>query len=116
MLPYKDREKNKAYLREYGKKWRPAHPGYWRKYNWRIRGVDPNKAEIAYFAARSCAVCGRELSGHLKHLDHDHRTGRIRGVLCQSCNQAMGLFGEDGQTILKAMEYLLRHSSIGSSQ
>ena len=34
----------------------------------------------------TCAVC----SGEPEHVDHDHKTGRVRGILCFNCNQALG--------------------------
>ena len=40
------------------------------------------------------------------HVDHDHETGRIRGMLCNRCNQAIGLLGEDPARLRAAAEYL----------
>lgn len=58
-----------------------------------------------------CAVCGRSQSElNCKfHLDHDHNTGKIRGLLCTSCNIALGDFRVDevGTDILyRAVEYI----------
>ena len=39
-------------------------------------------------------------------VDHNHKTGAIRGMLCHTCNQAIGLFRENTLTIEKAIEYL----------
>lgn len=54
-----------------------------------------------------CAVCGTKPPGKW-HLDHDHDTGMIRGVLCQRCNQAIGLLGNDPERCDAAASYL-RH-------
>ena len=56
-----------------------------------------------------CMVCYTGLSkkGKTKEcIDHDHATGKIRGVLCLRCNSALGHFDEDSVRILAAIEYL----------
>ena len=53
----------------------------------------------------ACAICGKPDADRL-HVDHDHGTGRIRGLLCGSCNRAMGLFHEDPARFEAAGSYL----------
>ena len=50
-----------------------------------------------------CAVC--EVSGKL-HVDHEHETGRVRGLLCGSCNRALGLLKDNVDSLKKAIDYL----------
>jgi hypothetical protein len=45
------------------------------------------------------------------HVDHDHGTGAIRGLLCSSCNQALGQMKERPELLRAAAEYLERHAS-----
>ena len=52
-----------------------------------------------------CAICGKP-DGHDLHVDHDHSNGRVRGLLCGSCNRAMGLFHEDAARFEAAGRYL----------
>jgi len=59
-----------------------------------------------------CKICEqpevREFKGKVRNLavDHDHITGRIRGLLCGACNTALGLFKEDTKILQRAKEYL----------
>lgn len=50
-----------------------------------------------------CAICGREpRSGKHLHVDHDHDTGRVRGLLCFSCNAAIGQLHHDVDRVMRA--------------
>jgi hypothetical protein len=52
----------------------------------------------------SCAICGDNTSK--LHVDHNHTTGKVRGLLCNNCNRAIGLLKDDVQVLLKAAEYI----------
>ncbi len=52
-----------------------------------------------------CAICKREPQGTF-HIDHCHGTGAVRGLLCGSCNKALGLFKDDPDILLRASDYL----------
>jgi hypothetical protein len=60
-----------------------------------------------------CKICGKELkiidgekNKDAAVVDHDHVTGKIRGVLCHSCNLMLGNAGDNPQLLLNAAEYL----------
>jgi hypothetical protein len=57
-----------------------------------------------------CAVCGGDNSMSRQSMrlfvDHDHLTGRVRGLLCSNCNQALGYVHDDPELLLKLIEYL----------
>jgi hypothetical protein len=56
-----------------------------------------------------CAICRRQCeSGRNLAVDHDHRTGEVRGLLCRLCNQAIGQFRDNPITIWRALEYVAR--------
>ena len=54
-----------------------------------------------------CAICNEEpKTKRGLHVDHDHETGKVRGLLCHGCNVALGSFKEDVTLLNKAIEYL----------
>lgn len=63
-----------------------------------------------------CAIChsesGGTRNGNSKALavDHCHTTGRVRGLLCEACNQGIGKFKEDEQIMLSAIAYIRKHA------
>jgi hypothetical protein len=52
-----------------------------------------------------CLICQRDLAGK-GHVDHDHETGEVRGILCFPCNGGLGQFREDTAILLRAVQYL----------
>ncbi len=55
-----------------------------------------------------CAICGKPEPRKKKrlHVDHCHRTGKIRGLLCGNCNTAIGKLGEDVNVLKAAIRYI----------
>jgi hypothetical protein len=54
-----------------------------------------------------CAICGdTPEAGKTLHIDHDHETGLVRGLLCQRCNHGLGLFREDDTLLQEAAAYV----------
>jgi len=51
-----------------------------------------------------CAICAR--SPEPPHVDHDHQTGAIRGILCNSCNLAIGMLQDSPDIVQAALTYL----------
>lgn len=61
-----------------------------------------------------CAGCGRHQSEFKRNLavDHDHATSRIRGLLCNSCNLALGMLSDQITTLQNLIKYLENHNSV----
>jgi hypothetical protein len=56
-----------------------------------------------------CAICGNHFNTQKRRLaiDHDHKTGKIRGLLCDSCNLGLGSFKDDINILQSAIIYLM---------
>ncbi len=85
----------------------------------RIKGMTPAEYDALVRQQNgACAICFRpetvlgSKGSTPKHLaiDHDHRTGLNRGLLCQSCNIALGLFEDEPTRLTSALAYLQKHS------
>lgn len=63
-----------------------------------------------------CAICLTPLSETKVHVDHDHSTGAVRGLLCSTCNPGLGFFKDDPAVLLRAAEYLIEQGSLASAQ
>ena len=55
-----------------------------------------------------CSICGKHdpKDYHGLCVDHDHNTGKIRGLLCHNCNSALGNFYDNVDYLLSAVDYL----------
>ena len=54
----------------------------------------------------ACAICHVLFLGKKYRIDHDHNTGAVRGILCHSCNTAIGLLQDSPENALSAHQYL----------
>jgi hypothetical protein len=75
---------------------------FYRKYKLTKRAL----AELRVAQGDACAICG---DAEPQHLDHDHGSGVTRELLCQRCNQGLGLFRDDPRLLRAAAEYVERH-------
>lgn len=121
----KYREKNRQLLREKNREYyrnNPTAKESKKKYN------DKNKEKKKFYKIEKnygltkkqyceilerqeycCAICLQnveEISKKTLDVDHNHKTNEIRGLLCGSCNRALGLFKDNKDSLLRAIKYL----------
>lgn len=80
----------------------------WERFTYGICKEDFNYTE--------CYLCG---SHHKLCIDHCHKTGKNRGLLCSSCNFALGHFKDDKTVLEKAIKYLSKdgpHFELGEGE
>ena len=79
-----------------------------------LRNYDLSIAQYDAMSDRQghiCAICKQpEPNGNLV-VDHDHKTGLVRGLLCNNCNRAIGALQDDISVVRSASLYLLRHNA-----
>lgn len=72
----------------------------------RLYGLTPDV--VATLRALPCGICGAPpgSDGIAHAIDHDHATGRVRGVLCGACNRGIGLLRDSADLLHRAAAYL----------
>ena len=98
---------------EYCKSWRRRHPKKSCEIRRRSRikhayGLSGGEFDrLLTRQSNQCAVCKSPLTKPC--VDHDHRTGKVRGLVCRDCNLAVGHFKDDPERMRKAIRYLQKH-------
>ena len=118
-------EERKKRNRETKRRWRAAHPGYWKEYDRTHKGRfakywHGGKTKQRYGLTEAdyqrmlraqnglCAICGRPPKKYKLAVDHDHTTKKVRALLCIPCNSRLHTF-ESGFRV-KAEKYLESHT------
>lgn len=116
----KSKEETNAYARE----WRSRNKDRYREYErqrhannpdrvWAVNirlhyGVSVDDYQRMYDDQRGCcAICFAPFAGK-GCIDHDHDTGRVRGLLCKPCNLAVGQMMDSPERLRSAADYLER--------
>jgi hypothetical protein len=82
---------------------------------WRLKnkyGITPEDYNIMFESQKGCcSICEKHQSVLKKslHVDHCHKTGKIRGLLCCVCNLALGKFEDDEHILNNALEYIKKN-------
>ncbi len=82
---------------------------YWRKFKYGLTGAQV--IEMMESQRRRCAICDAPLDVHRFHVDHDHTSGKVRGLLCRFCNNGLGMFRDNIPALERAASYLRKHGN-----
>ena len=89
-----------------GRKYRKTHHTMRSKLG--LSDADVQKLEDRAGGLCENPQCRQPAATRALHLDHDHKTGKPRGLLCHGCNTALGLLKDNSEIILGLNEYLTR--------
>jgi len=100
---------HKARSAEYKQKWLKNHPDRAKEFDLRVRlkryGLTVEQYREMFDSQKGlCCICEQMLDRI--DIDHDHKTGQVRGLLCHACNIGLGAFQDDPQLLMRAMRYL----------
>lgn len=110
------RERNRETIRAKHKVWRDANPDklkktpkhiaraadLWRKFGLTLMDF----SMLLDFQYEACAVCRTSTPPTGWHVDHDHATGQVRGILCTRCNVMIGMALDKPDVLRAAADYL----------
>ena len=87
------------------------------KHRLKSYGLTPEGYEgLLEKAGHVCEICkAPPLKGRYLSVDHCHTTGKVRGVLCNPCNSALGMLKENPDNLLAMLEYLKKDDELHSS-
>ena len=105
------RKHSKKYL-----KWEKSYAGVAcrRVANWKMKGVSfsfEDFLDMLVAQRFKCAICGVGLT-LVSHMDHDHATYQVRGILCSKCNHGLGNFRDNVEFLLRAAAYLNKQQGV----
>lgn len=105
--------RNREKIIKYSIDWKKKNYGKVRNYRFNTRYgktlIDYDKLLVAQ--NYRCAICNKNITEFKRGLaiDHDHKTGEVRGLLCFCCNMALGYFKDDTDLLNNAIKYLNKY-------
>jgi len=116
-------KRNKKYFKEHREEGLKYRKDYYRSHKKEAKDLDLKKRfgisldqynKILESQNGVCAVCGNEEiityknynTGRSLAVDHNHETGKVRGLLCTGCNRGIGFFNNNPERLIKASNYL----------
>jgi len=125
-MPYKTKEEQRAHTKKYYeehkescyaslKKWRKKNRHKVKEQNKKSKlkmkyGLTIEQRQQIYLNQNGCcACCGKAIPYEEINTDHNHKTGKVRGLICQRCNIGMG-FLDNLDFMEKALQYQKLHN------
>lgn len=113
---YTWRDRNRSEYNNYAAMWRAKNPE--KQMASEIKALYGLELEqykgILEKQAYKCSICSKDHLPSAKKgrlaVDHNHKTGRVRGLLCMACNSGIGHFKDSPEILEKAVAYLKKHS------
>jgi hypothetical protein len=108
-------KKNREIIAQRSQEWRKNNPEKLKelKPHWHRKtsyGITRDEYEEKFKQQEGCcAICSHQHQAGRRTglvVDHDHKTGKFRGLLCHSCNRGIGLLKEDVKILNSAIKYL----------
>ena len=103
-------QKNKEHRVNYAREYRVKYPERTRSSNLKQKyGITQNDYDKTLnMQNNKCAICERDMNeyGKIFCVDHNHTTGKVRGLLCDPCNYGLGFYEKHSD---KYIEYLKKH-------
>jgi Recombination endonuclease VII len=117
------------YMKEYSKKYRQEKPEIAKKHQ-ELRKLNPDKVirdkitfkncaykkkykitlndaiKLLETQNNECALCKKHLNDKTMRVDHCHKNGNVRGILCNTCNTGLGYLGDSVESLQRALNYL----------
>lgn len=84
-----------------------ANLNKWDRYWHLYKLTEQDYEDLKEAQSSACAVCQEPLEDKAV-VDHCHRTGKVRGLLCQQCNSGLGFFKDSILSLLRAIKYLIK--------
>ena len=112
------REKNRERRKTYQKEYHERNKNKARQYGWEYQlrtqySITKEDYEtILSSQIGCCAICKGKCTRRFA-VDHDHNTGKIRGLLCNKCNRGLGLFLDNPNYLEAAAKYIKQGGSCG---
>lgn len=117
-------EKRRAQVREANRRWKERNPDKAKaardRANAKRTSADNKRYKLKYTYGITvedyqrllqsqeglCAICRLPPGDEVLHVDHDHVTGKVRGLLHSNCNRGLGLFCDNPEALRRAAEYV----------
>ena len=110
-------ECKKIRMQQYRIKYPKRHLQYYKTSHRRKRyNLEPHEYnKLMKDSNNLCMICKSPPSNKSLHIDHDHKTKIVRGLLCHGCNTALGLMKDNINILLEAIKYLNKHSALSEA-
>lgn len=102
---------NKEYVKSKIEKWRLENPEKVERSRFlrdlkRFGLTEEEYIKIKLAQNNCCAICGWSFFVKIECKDHDHKTGKFRGLICKDCNTLLGMVTDSTYTLKNAIKYL----------